>query len=115
MFSAHILPAHLNWLSLITEEQNEGGEKSGARLLLLFLLNPVSWNQMVADLFISTLKVESKEQVTTNWAVLHASKYLPVPNNCKAFVHCIFMQQPVLWLRYMGLVQGKLAKTVGPR
>lgn len=99
MFSACILLAHLNWLSLISEEQDEGVQKRGARLLLLFLLNSVSWNQMVADLFNSTLKVDSKEQVTSNWAALHASKYVRVSNNCEAFVHCIFMQQHVLWLR----------------
>lgn len=49
-------------LSLIGEEQDEGGEKGGVKLLLLVLLNSVPWNQMVVDLFNSTLKADSKEK-----------------------------------------------------
>lgn len=91
--------AHLNWLSLTSKEQEERGETMGRQTFWdCCLLKSVSWSQMVADLFNSPLKVDSKEQVTSKWAALHASKYLQVCNQGKTFVLCAPMQQHVLWL-----------------
>lgn len=56
--------AHLNWLSLTSQEQDEGGETTG-RWTFWDLLKSVSWSQMVAGLFNSPLKAGSKEEVTS--------------------------------------------------
>lgn len=43
----------------------------------------------MADLLNSILKVDSKEQVSANWAALPAGEYVWLSNNCRVFVHCM--------------------------
>lgn len=75
-----------------------GGERRGRQTFGdCCVLKSVPWSQMVADLFNSPLKVDSKEEVTSKWVALHASKCLQVCDQGRTFVLCAHMQQHVLW------------------